>query len=205
MFEGRIVYQGEPIPVESGQVAFELWQPGFGKNGQIDVSIDQDGNFSSLLFDGNYKLIFAANQGPFYWKRNSAGAVDTIAVNISGNKTMDIEVTPYYMIRNAQISNNEKVVTATFSIEKIITDANARNIERVSLYINKTQFVSGNGTQNIAKKDLAAGDIVNMNSISLSATIPDIVPIQNYVFARIGLKIAGADDMIFSPLQKLTY
>ncbi|WP_346239203.1 DUF3823 domain-containing protein [Niabella insulamsoli] len=204
-FKGRIVYQGEPINVEYGQVTFELWQPGFGRNGSINVTIDQDGDFSSLLFNGDYKLVFTPNQGPFYWRRNSGGTVDTIAVNISGSKTMDIEVTPYYMIRNAQITNAAKVVTATCSLEKVITDANAKNVERVSLYINKTQFVSGNGTQYIAKTDLAAGSIANMNNISLSATIPDIAPTQNYVFARIGLKIAGVEDMIFSPLQKLEF
>lgn len=204
-FSGRIVYQGEPIHVEFGQVNFELWQPGFGKNGSISVSVNQEGHFSSLLFNGDYKLVFTANQGPFYWNRNAAGAVDTLALPISGSKTLDIEVTPYYMIRNANISIAGNTVTGTCSLEKIITDANAKNVERVSLYVNKTMFVSGNGTQYIAKTDLAASAITDINNISLSVAVPNIVPTQNYVFARIGLKIAGVEDMIFSPLQKLTF
>jgi hypothetical protein len=28
-------------------------------------------------------------------------------------------------------------------------------------------------------------------------------PTQNYVFARIGVKIAGVEDLIFSPVQKV--
>ncbi len=204
-FNGRIVYNGEPINVEVGQVNFELWQPGFGASGAIPVNVAQDGAFSSLLFNGNYKLVFTANQGPFFWKRNTSGAVDTVALDINGDKTMDIEVTPYYMIRNTKINVSGKTVTATCGLEKVITDANAKNVERISLYINKTQFVSANGTQNIAKADINGGAIDNINDITLSTSIPDIVPTQNYIFARIGLKIAGVEDMIFSPLQKLTF
>ncbi len=205
LLHGKLHYKGEAINVEYNQVNFELWQPGFGKNGAINVSIAQDGTFSSLLFDGNYKLVFRPNQGPFYWNRNANGAVDTIQLQISGSKEMDIEVTPYYMIRNPQISVAGNVVNATCSLEKIITDANAKNIERVSLYLNKTQFVSGAGTQYIAKQDISGGNITDPGNIRLTANIPSITPTQNYIFARIGLKISGVEDMIFSPLQKLSF
>jgi hypothetical protein len=39
----------------------------------------------------------------------------------------------------------------------------------------------------------------------LSVTVPAIIPTQTFVYARIGLKIAGLEDMIFSPLQKVTF
>jgi hypothetical protein len=39
----------------------------------------------------------------------------------------------------------------------------------------------------------------------MQVTIPTIVPTQNYVFARVGIKIAGVEDRIFSPVQKLTF
>jgi hypothetical protein len=107
------------------------------------------------------------------------------------------------MIRNSQITGSGTTVSATFKIEKIITDANAKDIERVNLYINKTQFVSGNGDQQIANAELSGGAITDPNNVSLTVTVPDMVPTQNYVFARIGLKIAGVEDMIFSPLQKV--
>ena len=205
MLQGRLMYQGMPINVEHGQVGFELWQSGFGKMGAIGVPIAQDGTFSSLLFDGAYKLVFTPNQGPFYWKRNASGNVDTVQLDMKGSKTMDIEVTPYYLIKDAKLTVSGKTVNASCRIEKIITDANAKNIERVSLYINKTMIVSGNGTQHIVKADKNTADIPDLNNVTLTANIPDIVPTQNYVFARIGLKIAGVEDMIFSPLEKLSY
>jgi hypothetical protein len=137
------------------------------------------------------------------WKELSAGKRDTIAVTISGNKTMDIEVMPYYMVRNAKITAASKTVTATFNIEKVITDANAKGIDRVNLYINKTQFVSG-GDQ-VASTQLNGSDITSLSNISMSVGIPSLSPTQNYVFARVGIKISGVEDMIFSPLVKVSF
>ena len=200
-FIGRVVYQGTPINVEHNQVYLELWQTGFGKNGSIGMPISQDGNFSALLFNGNYKLTLSNGQGPFMWK-STGGKPDSIALAITGNQSMDLEVTPFYMIRNTQLTSASGKVTAAFKVEKIITDAaNAKDIERVTLYVNKTQFVSGG--DNISASDLAITPTTDFNSVTLSATVPPISPTQNYVFARVGVKIAGVEDMIFSPVTKV--
>ncbi|TBO44480.1 DUF3823 domain-containing protein [Pedobacter kyonggii] len=202
-FTGRIVYQGEAINVQYGQVNFELWQSGFGNYSALNVNVSQDGNFSAKLFDGNYKLVFSPNQGPFLWKKNAAGKQDTIAVNISGNKVMDIEVMPYYMIRSASLTAASGKVNGFCKLEKIITDANAKDIESVSLYINKTQFVDGGN--NIAIQQLTGAALADLNNLNMSVNIPTIVPTQNYVFARIGVKIAGVDDLIFTPVTKISF
>ncbi len=202
-FTGKLVYKGEAIHVQYGNVNFELWQPGFGNNGAINVNVDQEGNYSAKLFNGDYKLVFANNQGPFLWPKNARGAQDTVAVNISGNKTMDIEVMPYYMIRNAAITAAAGKVNAACRLEKIITDNNAKTVERVTLYINKTQFVDGGN--NIGLQNLTGEALANLNNLALAVNVPTIVPSQNYVFARIGVKIAGVEDMIFTPVAKLTF
>jgi hypothetical protein len=200
---GRLVYNGEPIEVEYNQVTFQLFQPGFGKVGPIAAKFAQDGTYSALLFDGNYKFTIPNGEGPFMWRTTSSGAPDTIAIAVNGSQTLDIEVNPYYMIRNPQFSAAGGAVTASCSVEQVITGANAKAIERVVLYINKTQFVSGG--DNIANAEIAGANITNPNSISLSVSIPTIVPTQNYVFARIGVKIAGVEDMIFSAVQKVEF
>jgi hypothetical protein len=202
-FTGRIVYKGEAINVQYNNLNFELWQPGFGSNGAINVNVDQEGNYSAKLFNGDYKLVFTNNQGPFLWPKNAKGAQDTIAVNISGNKNMDIEVVPYYMIRNAVINAASGKVNAVCKLEKIITDNNAKNVERVTLYINKTQFVDGGN--NIALQDLSGAALSDLNNLTMVVNVPTIVPAQNYVFARIGVKIAGVEDMIFTPVSKVTF
>jgi hypothetical protein len=71
-----------------------------------------------------------------------AAARDTIFVNLRGDRKVDIEVMPYYMIRNAKFSKEPSRVSSTFDVEKIITGVDARDIERVSLLISRTQFVS---------------------------------------------------------------
>ena len=86
--------------------------------------------------------------------------------------------------------------------EKIITDANAKDIERVSLYINAGQFV---GQDNIAVVNLAGADITDPNNINLQVSVPSISPAQPFVYARVGLKIANVEDMIFTPVQKVQY
>jgi hypothetical protein len=198
---GRIVYKGEPIQVEYDQVPFELYQYGFGKVGAINGTITPEGTFSHLVFDGEYKFVVRPGQGPFLWPQ-TGGKADSISISMSGSKSMDIEVVPYYMIRSPQISKTGTDVTASFKLEKIITDAiNGKNIESASLYVNKTLFVSG--TDNIAKTNVAGSAITDPNSVTLKVAIPTITPVQNYIFARVGLKIEGVEDLIFSPVVKI--
>jgi len=125
-------------------------------------------------------------------------------VVLKGSQTLDLEVTPYYLIKNTSISGGSGAVTANFSVTKVINDpATAKDIERVTLYVNKTQFVSG--ADNIAQTDLAGAGITDPSNISLNVTVPATYPAQSYVYARVGLKIAGVEDMIFSPVVKVTY
>jgi hypothetical protein len=205
LLTGSLLYQGDTIYVERNAVHFQIYQYGFGQVAPIstDETFAQDGSYSAALFSGDYKLIIPNGDGPFMWKQTAAGTPDSVSISMKGNQTVDLEVTPFYMIRNAQITASGSSVNATFKIEKIITDVNAKDIESVSLYINKTQFVSGGN--NIAHADINGADIVDPNNISMSVDIPSITPTQNYVFARIGLKIAGVEDMIFSPLVQVSY
>jgi hypothetical protein len=57
----------------------------------------------------------------------------------------------------------------------------------------------------IASKSLDGSGITDMNAISMQAKIPNLVPVQHYVFARIGVKISGVDDMIFSRVVKVNF
>ena len=200
---GKLVYKGEGFGLEKDQVPFQLYQFGFGKVGPIGASFTQEGTYSAALFDGEYKLIIPNGQGPFLWKQTAAGKPDSLVINLKGSQVLDLEVTPYYMIKGTQIAASGGKVNATFKIEKIITDVNAKDIGDVTLYINKTQFVSGGN--NIGTAGIAGSAIADPNNISLTVTIPSITPTQNYVFARIGLKIAGVEDRIFSPLVKVQF
>jgi hypothetical protein len=202
VLSGRIVYKGEPIGVEYNQVRLQLWQPGFGKLAPIDAPVSQDGSYSAMLFNGNYKVVFPKGRGPFKTLDKDASAKDTLFVKLEGNQAVDVEVQPYYMIRTPQFSGGENRISATFKLEKIIIDASAKDIERVSLYINKTNFVSR--ATNVSAADLAGADIKDLNAISLTTNVPALIPAQNYVFAAVGVKIKDVEDMVFSPVQKVS-
>lgn len=201
MFSGNIVYNGEAIPVARNQVRFQLWQPGYALTAPIDVTIAQDGSYSSRLFTGDYKLSFVPGQGPF---RTPA---DTLFFELSGNKAMDIEVTPYHMIRNSQFSYAAGSVNASCAVEQIITGTDAKAVERVTLIINRTLFVDANsgGEGSIAQVD--AADLSNLGNINMSVEIPSDPkkPDQSYIFARIGVKVAGIEDMIYTQVQKIEF
>src|SRR4051812_45187234 len=140
---GHVTYKGEAINVEKDQVPYQIYQYGFGKVGPISSTFAQDGSYSQVLFSGTYKLIIPNGQGPFMWRQTSSGNPDTVTVDLQANQTLDLEVTPYWMIENANIAASGSNVNATFKATQIVTDVNAKDIERVSLYINKTQFVAG--------------------------------------------------------------
>jgi hypothetical protein len=199
---GKLVYQGVPIEVEYDRVPFEMFQYGFGKIGAINGTITPDGSFSHLVYDGEYKFIVRPGQGPFLWP-STGGKVDTLSIDVKGSTVRDIEVRPYYMIRTPVMAHAAGKVNATFKIEKIINDVNAKNIDQVALFINKTTFVSV--SDNIANTQIAGSAVTDPNNVSLSVTIPQIKPEQKYVFARIGVKAVGVEDWIFSPVQQINF
>ncbi|WPR73392.1 DUF3823 domain-containing protein [Algoriphagus sp. NG3] len=199
--DGRIVYQGEPIGVSYNDVYIELWESGWQRLGNIGVAVDQDGSYSSLLFKGDYKMIIPDNQGPFQKIVNDQSGNDTILVNLTGSRTMDIEVMPYYMIRNTAISGSTDKVTATFDLEQVITGDAERNIQEVFLYVSKTAFVDTRTS--IATANRAGGDLEAMVGISLEVDVPERAPAQNYAYARVGLRIEGVEDMIFSEIVRV--
>lgn len=202
VFTGTITYQGDTINVGTQQVTFELWQAGFGKLTPINVNVDQAGTFSALLFNGQYKLDFPSGQGPFMANHiDTKTGGDTLHVEVNGHTSLNIEVEPYYMIRNTAFSLSGRTITAACKLEQVITDANAKGIDDITLYISKTNFVDNNN--NIASAGMAGGDIADMNAISLQVNVPDLVPAQDYIFARIGVKISNVEDRLFSKVVKI--
>ena len=225
-FTGRLDYQGTPIGVKNNKgnsvnnpngipaVYFELWQPGFGKSGAIDVVVDQDGSFSSLLYNGTYKLVIPSSQGPWMSVKNEQTNSDTIPLVLNGNQTMDIEVMPYYIIGNTSFKlGADSVVTATCSVSQIIKDANAKSIDNVTLYVNRTSFVDDDN--NITSASIKGSDITDLSNLKFNVKVSPVikdntnvnnnigVADQNYFYARIGLKISGVEDMLFSDVQKI--
>jgi hypothetical protein len=132
-----------------------------------------------------------------------------IPLTITGNKNMDIEVLPYYMLSNSSFTlGSDSTVSGSCKLEKIIKDANAKDIESVTLFVNRTTFVDDDNQ--IANVSISGGSITDMGNIKLTTKIPAVISsigsgTQKYFFARIGVKISGIEDMLYSPVSQIQF
>ena len=193
MFTGKIVYQDQAIGVRSSGVELELWQPGYPVLQKIPVFVDQEGAFSAMVFDGSYKLTLLRGNGP--WVDNT----DTINVEVRGATVVEVPVQPYYVIRNEQFQSSGDAVTATLNVEEVTPGA---QVERVTFYIGTTTIVDANNFA--AATDIWGPDAEALSApLSLSINLPGELAGREYVFARVGVKMAGVQEMIYSQVQKI--
>lgn len=161
------------------------------KNDPISVFVGQDGTFSALLFDGEYRLTTRDGNGP--WVNNH----ESVTVNLKGHTEVNLEVTPYFMISNEQLSVTGSAMNASFMINRIVPDA---KISRVMLLLSKTQFADD--VNNLYRQDFS--DVVP-GSVNLSADISGNTEIvkAKALYARVGVLANGADQAIYSPVVRL--
>ncbi len=191
VLEGRVVYDDQPLSVRQNAIQLELWQSGYAEREYIPVMVHQDGTFRAVLFDGDYKLVRRQNNGP--WVNNP----DTIFVTVKGNKALDVPVEPYYMISSASITRAGGTINATATVQQV---AGGRAIERVVLVVGKNQFVDtrfNNGRTDVEGAAVTAG-----SPVTLSRTLGDLAG-EPYVFARVGVKVVGVEELIYTTAQKI--
>ena len=187
---GRVTYQGQALNLRgTGEaVQLQLYQDGYEP---ISVFVGQDGTFSALLFDGEYRLTTRDGNGP--WVNNH----ESVTVNLKGHTEVNLEVTPYFMISNEQLSVTGSAMNASFMINRIVPDA---KISRVMLLLSKTQFADD--VNNLYRQDFS--DVVP-GSVNLSADISGNTEIvkAKALYARVGVLANGADQAIYSPVVRL--
>jgi hypothetical protein len=216
VFSGRVVYQGQSIGLGYGEVAFEMWEAPrsytTGKGTAIAIPFNQEGAFSNIMFDGDYKLVIKKGQGPFVMHTNPETQSDTIQVNLKGSRNFDIEVEPYYMFNeDPTYTLNGENIEVKLKISKIITDARAKNIERVRVYHNATSWVSGSSSDYYLGYRTAGGHPADMDNVLINLPLTDLTtgagvpkqnPGQSYRFLRAEIKISGVEDAIYSPVYR---
>lgn len=192
MFTGRATYDGEAVNISSnGRVQFNIFQDGFGKYDPIPVYLNQDGEFSATLFNGNYKLVRMGNAP---WERPSN---DTIHFSVHGNTALDIPVIPYFIIKDATFSKEGSKVKATFKIKKVSESATLKD---VCLYIGKTLITSS--YTNIGITSL--GNSVAMDTeLKAEIDIPSNMENEGFIYARIGVHSNQASEACYTKSTKI--
>ena len=191
---GKVVYNDQPVGLRSGGVQLELWQPGYALFTKIPVHVDQDGTFSVSVFDGDYRLTYLAGNGPWVVTR------DTIVVNVKGATEIGFPVRPYFVIQNASVTAEAGKLSSVFNLQKI---DDSRALQFVGLYIGSTAVLDN--INNKQKVEVQAAGISSLTApIKIDATLSAALAGRDYVFARIGVKTSGVNEMIFSPVVKIT-
>lgn len=196
---GRVVYQGQPIGVANRTVQLELWEPGFELNQKIPVHVNFDGTFQARVFDGNYELNLLPGNGPW------ADDPTRIPLQVRGRVDIDVQVTPYFVVTNEQIVNNNGVIEATFNLNHVDT---SRNLEYVGLYVGRTTIVDRINQE--TRREIPAAQLpATSGQLSLSLELPDDIHLapgpdpRTHVFVRIGVKTVGRADLYYTQVHKV--
>jgi hypothetical protein len=190
---GRVIFNNEPIGVRSGGVSFEIWQRGYQVFSSIPLNIHQDGSFTAALFNGDYKLVRTKGVGP--WADNS----DTINISVNGSSSVDIPVDPYFVIKNAGFVKSGTNITATFTVQAVNT---SKALELVRIYIGPNYILDQNNNAATAQKLAAAIDITQ--PVTLTVPVHSSIAAQNFIYARVGVKTAGVNELMYSTSQQVS-
>ena len=190
---GKVTYNGQPVQLRGtgGAVQLQLYQDGFELFTPIAVYVGQDGAFSAKLFNGQYKLITRDNNGPWVNTR------DTSIVNVSGNTSFDIAVTPFFTISNESITLSGNTINATFTINRIVETA---EVDIVYLLLSRTQFCDQ--VNYVYRRDFSDQ---TYGPVSVSGDFGDIYDATTAptLFGRVGVKSTQTGEAIFSPVVRL--
>ena len=190
---GNVTYNGSNVGVRSGATQLELWQYGYALRQKIPVHISQDGTFSTRLFDGNYKLVRLAGAP---WSNQT----DSISVTVSGSTTVDVPVTPYYVITSPSFTYTSG--TKTISGSGLVTKVGTANITSVTLYVGVTNIVdANNNSQNTTISGAALADLSTPKNLSIVLNTANQA--RQYVFVRMGVLSAGSAERFYTPVQKV--
>src|SRR3954454_9219502 len=189
ILSGKVTYNDAQIGLRSDGVQLELWQHGYQLFTKIPVYVAQDGTFSAQVFNGDYKLVLLNGNGPW------VSSTDSIDVKVSGATTVNVPVTPYFIIKQSSfIRPNDSTITATVSLEQI---NNSMSLEAVNLYVGSTDIVDQN--RNIATAQVPASAITDVTQpITVSLTVPANYKSDSLLFSRVGVKTAGIAEQIYT-------
>jgi hypothetical protein len=190
VLSGRVTYQSENIGVRGSgnKVQMQLYQDGYALKTAIPVYITQDGTFQAVLFDGVYKLIHRDNNGPWINKR------DTMIVVVKGNTQCEYPVTPYYLIRNESFSVNGNTLKATLSLEEVTA---GKAINSIFLVVNKTVYVDD--VSQVARVNLSNPKQLDNITVEMDLSART----EQILYARIGIQMAGVNDILFSKIEQI--
>ena len=187
---GRIVYNDEVLGLRSDGVQLELWQRGYDLFQKIPVYVAQDGTFSAVIFDGDYKMTLIRGNGP--WMDRT----DSIDVQVRGSQMIDVEVQPYFVVSNTSFNVNGSSIDVTFTLD----DTNSgRDLEYASIYMGRTMLTDAlrnDGVFRIPMEDIEFGTPMTVQ-VPISGSLAG----RSEIFVRVGAKTNGIAELVYSQVE----
>jgi len=216
-FKGNLTYNGSNYLFDGnpGLNVITFIQKGYGKvDVGTNVRIDESGAYSQLIFPGDYWLTLANNQYPFEFKDFKSLGVglgyDTIPMKITGNTVRNIEVTPYFEIRDFKLSVSSGNIVANFKVKKIPGTTNpAPKVIRTRCFVSTSSIVNSATilSKSVIKSITDSATVTIPVSISTGSTSYRQIYLNNnrdYAFCRVALELNGIPNYyIFSPTLKI--
>ena len=215
-FTGAVVFNGEPVgvrnPTNSAQIL--LWQTDWDVDNpnriesSIPVYLEPSGEFSAMLFDGEYEIEMVNNAGP--WQNDATPRSRT--VSIRGDTELDLAVQPYYTIEEENITYSANPapggsITATFKVGQHVTSP---LVERVGVYVNTTTFVDRTRRTSVTERVRAdLPELATNGTITLTVNLPDNIHTtqgpdrRNAVYVRVGVKPVGLNELAYTQVYKI--
>lgn len=187
---GRIVYNDKTLGLRSNGVQLELWQHGYDLFQKIPIYVAQDGTFSAVVFDGDYKMTLIRGNGP--WKDRT----DSLDVQVRGSQMIDVEVQPYFVISNTSYKVNGNSIAVTFTLENTNS---GRNLEYASIFMGRT--ILTDALRNDGNYRLPMQDIVFGTPMTVNVPIPGGLATRSEIFIRVGAKTAGVAELVYSQVE----
>lgn len=194
---GNIQYKGQNLQLRgsSGAIQLMLYQTGYQLNSPITVYANQDGKFSAVVGDGNYKIVTRDNNGPWVNTR------DTTNINLKGHAEVNIEVTPYFLLSNPTATLSGNTLTVGFTVQQIVSTA---AIDHAIVCVGTTSIVDEQ--YNAMSATIAASNVkIGANTVSQTLTDAQVATIKSAVkpCVRVGLRTKGASQSIYTTLVDL--
>ncbi|MGC9472045.1 MAG: DUF3823 domain-containing protein [Bacteroidales bacterium] len=192
---GKIIYQGKTLGFRSNRLSLLLFQSGYQLHESENVAINQDGTFSAIMFDGDYKLINPAGTNQPWVLRT-----DTVFFELNGQIAIDYEVTPYFIINNESYARSGDNMTASCELEQIVGTS---TLQSAALFISRTLICDDR--YNNGSHVIPAGDITDLSDVNFTVPIEQRILDFGYCFVRVGVKVNQASEWLFTQVEKVEF
>lgn len=217
LLKGKLVYNSESFQFDGNpdRGLLRVFQSGFGKvDVGTNIRVNESGEFQQLLFAGNYTLTPNNNQYPFEFKefasRGAGLGYDSLKIDLKSNLEKNIEVLPYYTIKNLTTTLVNGNIVMKFDVAKTTgTTKPAPKVIRARCYVATAAAVNSK-TSCTAVKTV---DITDQGNVEITVSLATgngsyrktyINNFRTYAFCRVAIELQNIPNYyLFSETQKI--